>query len=404
VTTDALLEARRMLTRLYDGAADAAAQAGLAAGAASCLVGAPAALLARAGRELEDAAREAHTLVGALWLAAEAYGLAEQAATARQELYARLLGPGLALGEVVRAFAANAFEHGGVVFDDPRLVLALRELADSIALPLLVAAVAAAPGPLLDETDVRVRLARPPDVAAAPQGFTGLADRIPASETGDPQLRVERYDQPDGSRHWIVYATGTVDWGIVPGTEPWDDTSNVVGAAGGSAGSTRAALDALRAAGWRPGEPVLPVGHSQGGIVATGIAVSGVAPVPMLVTFGSPTAGAPVPGGVTDVAVEHSDDPVPALGGSPPPFDASRLVVREAAPAAQPAGGLPAHALTGYRATAERMDEASDPRLVAARDQLRAYTGDRPGEVTMWRADRVPGRPRPLSAGPPGAG
>jgi len=295
--------------------------------------------------------------------------------------------------------------HRALAFDDPRFVIALRALADSLELPALVAMVIALPGPALEETDVRVWRSRPPHVGAAPRGFVDVADRIPESAVGAPQLRVERYDQPDGSRHWIVYATGTIDWGLVPGAEPWDDTSNVVGAAGGSAASTRAAIEALRAAGWRTGDPVLPVGHSQGGIVAAAIATSGAVPVPMLVTFGSPTAGAAVAPGVTNVAVEHSDDPVPALGGGPCPLDASRLVVRETTPVlAGPDGAVPTHAMRGYRVTAEQMDQASDPRLVAARKELRAFTGGQPGEVTLWRAERVDGLPRALSGRPPAAG
>jgi hypothetical protein len=391
VTTEALLEDRDVLMRL---AVDAElvrralwrAEADVSAAASGPD---PSSLLARAGRELDELADGARRLRTELEAAAEAYGLAERTAMAVQQLSSRLLGPGVAFDRLVGILLGDALKRGGDRFADPELVGALRSLADSFDLALLVAGLQALPGAEFEETPVAVHAAGSgtPGSARAPQGFADLARRIPPADAGQPQVRVERYELPDGELHWIVYVAGTVEWSPLPSDEPWDLTSDVVGVSGGSAGSSRAALLALQSAGWQPGQPVIPVGHSQGGMVATAIATSGLAPAPLLVTFGSPTAGVPVPGGVLDVAVEHTDDPVPALGGSPQPLLDPRLLVREAAPSS-PDGEGP-HAMSGYRQTAAEMDSSSDARLVAARSTLAGFTGGQHAKVTLWNGERV---------------
>jgi hypothetical protein len=351
-------------------------------------------VLAHAERELTDALREAESLAWEVEAAAETYGWAERVVLAQQELFARLAGPIPEVADVLVALGINAAQHEATSFSDPRLVAALRGLADSVSLPALLLLIRGLPGGALEETPV-VAIQVPASAehaAAAPSGFADLAKRIPDAQAGRPQVRVERYELPDGERHWVVYSAGTIDWSLEPGGEPWDDTSNVVGVAGGSAGSTRAAMLALKQAGWKAREPVVPVGHSQGGIVATALATSGVAPTPLLLTFGSPTAGVRSPANTVDVAVEHTDDPVPALGGSPRALVDSRLLVREAAPGVTAgAPGVPSHAMASYVQTAAEMDASTDPRLVSARTSLADFTGGQRAEVTLWRGERVSG-------------
>ncbi len=407
VTTEALLGARHALARLKERSHEVLDHVERALSFLDQATAGAAWSLRRAERELDAASYETERLSDELFRAPEEYGWVERVVLAQGQLLARVLGPVFAVPEFALAFAVGAAQHGAVGFGDPVLLGALRTLADSLSLPVLVDLVRAVPGPMLEETGVTAHQpagASETPAAPAPGGFADLARRVPSAGPGLPQVRVERYELPDGETHWIVYSAGTIDWGVVAGAEPWDDTSNLVGVAGATAGSTRATLAALAQEGWRPGEAVLPVGHSQGGIVATGITTSGVAPVPMLVTFGSPTAGAPVPKGVTDVAVEHTDDVVPVLGGSPRPLrQDTRLLVREAGPDAGAGPSVAsAHAMSGYLATAGRMDASSDRRLVAARAQLHAFTGGRPAEVTLWRGERVDravrGGPSPRTA------
>jgi hypothetical protein len=393
VETEALLDARRRLERLAGDADGVHDELGAVVTKADASAAMAVWVLTIARNELALLTAAARVLAVELEVAAELYGAAERAADARSRLLAWLLGPGPVIARAAELFAVDSLRNGGIAFGDPAFVRSLSEVADAIDPAAVLAAVRALPGGALDETPVtatRVVGASVP-IAAAPRGFGELARRIPPAKEGGPQVRVERYALPDGEVHWVVYVGGTIDWSLVAGTEPWDDTSNVVGVAGGSAGSTRATMLALEKAGWKPGEAILPVGHSQGGIVATAIATGGAAAVPMLVTFGSPTAGVAVPRGMVDVAVEHGDDPVPALGGSARPLIDPRLVVRENAPAAaEGAPGLPAHAMVGYEQTAVEMDTSSDQRLVDARATLERFTGGGQAEVSMWRGGRVP--------------
>ncbi|MCX7522795.1 hypothetical protein OSC27_10970 [Microbacterium sp. STN6] len=232
--------------------------------------------------------------------------------------------------------------------------------------------------------------------AAAPAGFEDLAERIPKSAEGKPQVRLESYAVPGEDRpRWVVYVGGTVDTGFVAAGEPWDDTANVQGVAQLDPGSVRATLDAMRDAGAKPGDKVFAVGYSQGGIVATDVVRQGGFTNGGLVTFGSPTGQMDVPAEVPNVAVEVKEDLIPHLGGEP--RDAAhggldRVLVRRSIYDDSPPPAdelLPAHALSNYRETAAMMDGASDPRLAGMRDHLAAFTGGATPDVSSWRADRV---------------
>ena len=227
---------------------------------------------------------------------------------------------------------------------------------------------------------------------APPSGFADLASRIPPSRSDSSQVRVERYSGGDGKPAYVVYVGGTVDTSPVAGREPFDITSDLVGVAGLDPASLRATEQAMREAGVRPGDTVIPVGYSQGGIVATSIATSGDYDIPALVTFGSPTAGVDVASSTVDVAVEHTDDLVPALGGIPLAGDrggGDRIVVtRQTYSGEVPAGSSPidAHLMSEYAVTAQKMDAAQDPRLAAALSTL--PTGGS-GHAELFRGDRV---------------
>lgn len=268
---------------------------------------------------------------------------------------------------------------------------------------------------LLRETPVSVYRVTPtgsaahPAVLAAlpPAGFGDLAARIPEAKKDAPHIRIERYPGSPGSRpSWIVYIGGTAEWDPAGTGQPFDLTSDVSGAAAGEggsgsrgptilgpSGSYRAVVEAMRAAGVQPQDPVLPVGHSLGGQIAVQVAESGEFNTVGVVSFGGPTAELAIPAGVETVAVEHTDDLVPAFGGLPGDVDDRVLVrTRAFAPGEAPAGqALPAHALTSYQATARLMDGSSEPNLLRFRDTLAGVNGTGPAEVTRWRGIRVSG-------------
>jgi pimeloyl-ACP methyl ester carboxylesterase len=189
-----------------------------------------------------------------------------------------------------------------------------------------------------------------------------------------------------------VYIAGTTDFG--PNSdEPFDMASNLAALADSDAGSYTATLDAMEQAGVQAGDPVHLFGHSQGGLVAARLAASGAFDTQSLVTFGSPSGQVPVPDSVLQVAVEHTEDLVPALGGAP--LDGadgrdrtvvSRSVFDDAPPSAAESGS--AHYMTEYEKTARLIDGSADPRL-AGLDEALAGIGTGAGVAQAFRAERV---------------
>ena len=221
-----------------------------------------------------------------------------------------------------------------------------------------------------------------------PAGFADLAGRIPTPEDGG-QVRIERYGDAEHPR-WVVYIGGTVEWNPAGSDEPWDMTSNVTAVADQEAGSYRAIVQALQAAGMAPGDPVVPVAHSQGGLLANQLIARGDINAVGLVTFGAPETGLPLPDGLPAIAIEHDEDIVPALGQTS--GTDSRLYVRTELFAGREVpvdAVLPAHQLAGYRETAALIDGSPEPRLLAFRSTLQEIVGTAPGEQSVWQADRV---------------
>jgi len=241
-----------------------------------------------------------------------------------------------------------------------------------------------APDPRLGET-----LTGPP-APTAPVGVAGLADRIPADADG-ARIRVERFGSAADPR-WVVYIGGTVDAGFVPGDEPFDMTSNLHAVAERESASERAVREALAQSGARAGDPVVPVGYSQGGIVAARLAASGDLVVPAVVSLGGPIGQVDLPDDVRVLSLEHDDDLVPALGG-PRRDEPNRVTVSRDAfdpddGAEHAPGALPAHDLDAYRRTAALVDVDRDPRLAEFTGWMDGYVGRQPPESTLWRATR----------------
>lgn len=259
----------------------------------------------------------------------------------------------------------------------------------------------------LRETDVQVKeVASPAGAIGPPSGVGDLAERIPPSEAGRPQIRIERYDTADGPR-WVVYSAGTVDFGPTPAGEPYDMTSNVHGVADASvlgglvglpedaAASQRAVRAAMQAADVQPGDPVIVVGHSAGGLVAANLAADPELNVVAAVSLGGPVSQVPT-GDTPVLSVVHREDFVPATGGSGVAAD-GRLEVEHGVGALTPADGdsVPVHALEEYRATARLVDESDHPRLREFDGLVTGFTaGAAPSAVTYWHAQRTDGRAR----------
>ncbi|MBG6212632.1 MAG: hypothetical protein LH475_06205 [Cryobacterium sp.] len=250
---------------------------------------------------------------------------------------------------------------------------------------------------LFKEGPVNVAAVGTPTRATPPTGVGDVAARIPKGVAGQPQVRIENYGDTEHPS-WAVYIGGTVDWSAAATTEPWDLTANVTAIAMQNSGSFSAVIDAMKAAGIAPSDPVVVAGHSQGGLVATQVAAYSWFNVQAVATFGAPESKVPVPPGVATLTVEHTDDVVTALGGASLIDSDDRVTVRREAFASEPlpAGdALPAHHLDRYRETALLIDASPEGNLQDFRDTVTGIVGIEPGEAVLWRGIRLPEGPSP---------
>ncbi|MBT1634949.1 hypothetical protein [Clavibacter michiganensis] len=240
-------------------------------------------------------------------------------------------------------------------------------------------------------------------VRPAPASLQDLADRIPDPVPGTPQMRVEEYRVPDGRRRFVAYFGGMVTMDPGTGREDFGPASAAAALATEGGSAVHAAETALREAGATAEDEVYVVGYSMGGILARSVGDDPGFHVTHELTFGSPVGQLPIRQGIDGVAVEHTDDPVPALGGvRPSDGDAGDdVVVRTPAFAPTvPAGVLDAHDLGTYRATATEMETSRSPLLERARDELHGFLdGATPVASHLYRAERVPLTPPGGSGG-----
>ena len=163
-----------------------------------------------------------------------------------------------------------------------------------------------------------------PRVARAPTGFgdlmTSLDYRNANAHAGDDEIDVRVITKPDGTRSYIVDIPGTKDWNAPGSINPNinDLGTNVHVLGGDVTARERAIADALHRAGASSTDPVMLIGHSQGGMVAAQAAAdtsSGAFHynITHVVTAGSPIARADIPSHVQVLAIENSHDLIPHL-------------------------------------------------------------------------------------------
>ncbi|MDR3202186.1 MAG: hypothetical protein LBT54_03515 [Bifidobacteriaceae bacterium] len=236
-----------------------------------------------------------------------------------------------------------------------------------------------------------------------PRDVPGLIDQVLAASragaAGNPQIRLTRIIGPDGRPSWAVAISGTIEPGDLFGSGDCleDSRTNLAGVAGMNTEVAQAVMAALKAAGAKPGESVLLAGHSQGGIVAAGLAASSQFnqryKVAGVLTAGSPVSTIKVPESVPLLAVEHRQDFIPALAGgrnsdgrnhvtvvrdlaksdNPAERDAGKVSAGDLAKLAPPKadlGGLGAelmapHSLDLYKDTVVQVLESGDPSVAA---------------------------------------
>lgn len=260
-----------------------------------------------------------------------------------------------------------------------------------------------------DETGARVVVDQVPPRWAA-RTLAGPGDLVALGEGLDGgRVRVVEVAAPGGGSAWVVAVPGTQSWSPRAGPQPFDlatDLAAVTGDATLAGAGVVAALDAARAASARrralpPGalaaEPVVLVGHSQGGLHAASLAADDgfrrEHRVTHVLTTGAPVGLVPVPDDVRVLSVEHADDPVPTLDLAPNPARPSRLTLRVGD---GPPVDVARHRLDGY----ERTVRAAAGAPLGTVPGLRAWEASagsvlgRPvlgvSEVVVTRAARTP--------------
>jgi hypothetical protein len=394
---------------------------------------------------VHSAAQLSARLVRALRTAITQYDDAENAALARADRWAAVLGaetgpilrallPGIALlggfaflasklpdpgGARATALRQFVLQHPGLV-TGPRFVEGVRLFSQSldettssvlgVPAPLAVALGAAgvtgvrtsargllAVGPLVGlfrETPVTVERVTTAHLIGPPVGAAERLDRVPEGD----QVRIEKYEAPGQPSRFVVYVGPTETFSPVADHEPWDLTSNVGGVGGLDVGAFRATELAMHDAGIGSDDEVQFVGFSQGGLIATMLAGSGQWNAAGLETFGAPAGNIELPEGLSGMAVRNTDDFIPLLAG--PQLDHHLLQVeRQAFADGTPLPShhaVPAHQRDAYMATATAVDGA---RSSAVRDQnaaLNAFTADYAGQpgatvtAMTYHGERVP--------------
>jgi pimeloyl-ACP methyl ester carboxylesterase len=165
------------------------------------------------------------------------------------------------------------------------------------------------------------------DATGSPRGVNdlirGLQVRSEGNQGGAVDVRIiAGASRPDGtvSRAAIVDITGTTDWSLNRRNPAVSDTgSNLRTLANQSGAYEQGVIAALRASGISPDEPILLVGHSQGGMVAVRAAIDLTRTrefhVTHVITAGSPLGLVNVPSGIEVLAIENGKDVVPTLDG-----------------------------------------------------------------------------------------
>jgi hypothetical protein len=240
--------------------------------------------------------------------------------------------------------------------------------------------------------------ARDRSMVAPPKGFADLMagltyrdDEATGPHQGDIDVRAIL--NPDGSRSYIVDIPGTKDWHLAPGLHdgPLNDLGTNLHAMGGeSTAYERGVAEALRQAGANPADPVLLIGHSQGGIVATDAAnhfvSSGQFNVTHVVTIGAPVGRLEVPDSVAMLSVENRNDIVAHLDAADNPDTPNRTTVSFS----DDHGSIEVnHDLRGYAPAARALDASTDASVAAFRDSASAFLGDPPGRAMTSYAYRV---------------
>lgn len=177
-------------------------------------------------------------------------------------------------------------------------------------------------------------------------------------------ISIQTITQPDGSVSHIVQLPGTDDFFAQDEIRNMGSNLNLI--AGESTAYGQAIQQAMQEAGVGPNDPVMLVGHSQGGMQAAALAAdpSFGYDVTHVVTAGSPVATAGVPDDVQVLSLENTGDVVPLLDGQENDADAHHTTVHaDIHSGSFGAGDGQNHSMSTYESIASSVDSSTEPSL-----------------------------------------
>ncbi len=276
---------------------------------------------------------------------------------------------------VVDTVTALASLGAGRHLDQPgfiRSLLGLADLVGTVQDPALTVGPAS-----LDDISPRAAVD-----TRIPSGFEDLIRNqasLMAAASADPdssRIRVIEVPGPQGSQ-WIVQIPGTQ--ALSGGSNPADFGTNLHLSGYQDAAMLDAVEEVLRSHGVGD-DPVMLVGHSQGGIAATNLAARtgpDAVNITNVVTFGSPIAHVEVSEHVQVLALEHTNDIVPRVDGRADRDRFNVTTVRR-----DPGGSEVFDKVTGphdsaeYYDTAAMVDASTDPSITAFREDAARFFDD----------------------------
>lgn len=230
------------------------------------------------------------------------------------------------------------------------------------------------------ESGVQV-VAGVPACGRSPQSVAELLDRLQqVDDMGDGTIDIQTHLLPDGTRLHVVYLPGTDQmWseGFTSAVRDMKENGRILGEEPTAHGA--GVQQALALAGVAADEPVLLVGHSQGGMQAAQLLAQGSGyHVTNVVTAGSPIAGAgPYPAGSHVLSLENRADLVPYLDGADNPGSPEQVTVRFDDGPDDPIGS---HDLSHYVDGAMAVDSSADAEVRASVASLQPFFA--PAQVT----------------------
>ena len=195
-----------------------------------------------------------------------------------------------------------------------------------------------------------------------PKNIAGLTARLyETAGVGRPAIRVDRFEGSNG-RTFVIYVPGTEGFALGGKKNAFDLNSAIHSFANdGEAAIDRGLRQVIQSSAITANDRVIFVGYSQGGMAAANlIAEQPPFKVAGLVSLGAPIGHIKLPGDVAVLALEHTNDMVPALSGQTNPLTSQWATVQREYPVATGHMAVESHELGAYLDTSRQVDGLTD--------------------------------------------